>query len=135
MPDDCVFPPYFPHDCPPPPLMENPGTYYRLVRSAVNLPIEEFHTTYEKNNGILTGGLGSRCRDCAVSLYDTIDHASGFLENHPNFAQRCILSIHLSGGHGVVQLGGKDGHVSWWVPVRVSRLNFIGEEVFYHAQQ
>lgn len=122
----CGFKPpsHFPSNCPPLPHDENRGTYFRLIGTSANPTDADFQSFAEL--GRISRGQGARCKDCAISLFDTVERARNFLSNQPEFGQRRIGRVVLPGTHGVVHLTDpRSGHVEWWIPAGVSARSFF----------
>lgn len=119
-------PTHFPEDCPPLPLTSRAGRFIRLV-SRGPTPLEtDFLPHAELPDYTAKGGRGSRCRDCALSMFETPEAAHNFLDNHPTFGKRRMAEMGVPAFVGVMhpEPAGHDQMVNWWLPSGLSFQSF-----------
>lgn len=123
----CGFrpPTHFPRDCPPLPHTELSGRYIRLVYDSRGPTAEDFRSLVELGHSP-SRSPRAHCRDCALSLFGSLEKARNALVNQPEIGPRHAAEVVLTGGHGVVQQTGdpRSGHFEWWVPVGVEPLTY-----------
>jgi hypothetical protein len=116
-------PEYFPPNCPKASDIPATGTYYRLVTRVPNPPDEEFVPQVTDASQFKKGdSAGSRCKDCALSVYDTETNARRRIALRGGLARfRHIATMDSAKSGGVVRLdegqdGMNKGHTLWWIP-------------------
>jgi hypothetical protein len=116
-------PEYFPPNCPRPTDGPASGIYYRLVSRVPDPPLGEFLPQAVDASGFeKKESPGSRCKKCALSVYDTEQNARGRLANRGGLHNfRHIATMDAGESKGVVRLdegllGLNKGHHLWWIP-------------------
>lgn len=116
-------PDYFPANCPKPTDGPATGTYFRLVTRVPDPSDDEFVPQVTDASQFKKGdSSGSRCKDCALSVYDTEANARGRIAlRGTNAKYRHIATMDSTESGGVVRLdeghgGLNKGHTLWWIP-------------------
>lgn len=116
-------PDYFPPNCPRPTDGPATGIYYRLVSRVPDPPAAEFLPQAVDRAGFEPKeGPSSRCKKCALSVYDTEANARGRIANRGGTSNlQHIAVMESDGSHGVVRLdegplSQNKGHTLWWIP-------------------
>jgi hypothetical protein len=127
------FPGHYPENGCPPVDTELRGEYYRLVPHADRSPRrKDFRSYYERN---LDPELEATkpCYRRSVSVYTDPEDLHRVLRLYPGKQERCIIRLHLRGGHGIVEHtpSAEDGksHHDWWIPLGVDPCAYFDSHV------
>jgi hypothetical protein len=116
------YPPDWPENCPPQDATPAGGDLYRIVSS--NPPRIDDLESYEE---LGTPARGSECRRRAISVFETREMACHRLRYSP-YLGSAVAKGTLDATHGKLKLtNAKSGHIAWWCPVEVKRVELFGE--------
>jgi hypothetical protein len=122
-----VWPVHFPDGCPALPHDGRPGTYFRLVVDSHAPREAEFLPLAEKSGYIPSGGPGARCKDCALSVFDTEQSALNFVAARPAMSAKQPVPITATDHDGVIHPDELRyaGHFLWWLPLGKSFFSLL----------
>lgn len=111
------WPKHFPEGCPPSGPYEPPRTYYTLVTRGPDPPPEDFLPHAERDGYRLEGGRGSRCKDCALSVFVDREAIENFLINRgPSLHSRVVAEMKVAEPYGKIRKDDHpEGHCDWWL--------------------
>jgi hypothetical protein len=111
------WPKHFPEGCPPSGLSEPTGTYYFLVSRTLEPPPRDFIPHAERDGYKPKGGRGSRCKDCALSVFVSREAIENFLINRGTaLHNRVVAEMEVSEPYGKIRRDDHpEGHCGWWL--------------------
>ncbi len=115
-----LYPPHFPHGCPPEDSEPALGDVYRLVEN--NPPIQQDFLSYQESNPDKDYG-NLKCHSVGLSVYRDINDIHRLQRRVPAKKEQLISKGALSPEMGKIKSTifnpNEKSHITWWVPTGI----------------